>query len=74
MFFAYDKPYNYGVDLCSFIDVLRKEEVYAEYLQITTLCRSLTGVECKLLTITSNIDLNLTYYEFLKIGQRSNQA
>jgi|TARA_B110000285_G_C15115983_1_gene614104 hypothetical protein len=32
MFFAYDKPYTYGVDLCSFIDVLRKEEVYAEYL------------------------------------------
>ena len=34
---------------------------------MTTLCKSLGGNECKLLTITENVEFCLNYFELLKI-------
>jgi hypothetical protein len=50
------------------LETFRDDNVYSNYLQVTQLCYTVGGNNCPLLTITENIDLNLTYYDMLQIN------
>ena len=67
VYFAYDEPYTYSQNLKSFVDAVRNNMKFNNILRVATLCKSLAGNECKLLTITENIKFCLDYYELLKI-------
>ena len=67
LYFAYDEPYSYSEDYMEYIQKLNNERRYSNFLQINTLCHSLAGVECKMMTITDNINLNHTYFELLQL-------
>ena len=39
-------------------------------LRVATLCRTLGGTECRLLTITESVSLTVSYYELLDMARR----
>jgi len=51
-----------------YLDNLATSPKYSNFLQINSLCRSLTGVECPMLTITENIHYNINYFEMLELN------
>jgi hypothetical protein len=67
IFFAYDEPYTYSQNLKTFMDGIRNDLSLQRILQVSTLCQSLGGNNVKLLTITENVEVSLTYYEMLQI-------
>ena len=67
VYFAYDRPYTYSQNLKQFMESIRDEKKYNNYLRAATLCRSMGGNECKLLTITENVEFSLSYFEQLRM-------
>lgn len=69
---AYDRPYTFSKDLKKFMDSKRNEKKYSKILQINAICKTLSGAECKMMTITENIHNNIDYFELLNAFQKSN--
>lgn len=67
IFFAYDEPYTYSQNLKTYMDGIRDDPNLQGILQVSTLCQSLGGNNVKLLTITENVEVSLSYYEMLQI-------
>ena len=70
VWFAHAVPYTY-TDLMNELSKLRKQEEAKQpterMLEASILCRTLAGVPCPLLTITSDIETYQDYYEEVKI-------
>ena len=69
VYLAYDRPYNYSVDLKKFMNSIRNDKKLNNILRINSLCKTISGTECKMLTITSNIKSNFSYFDLLKVNQ-----
>lgn len=69
---AYDRPYTFSQDLKKFMDSKRNEKRYSNILEINAICKTLSGAECKMMTITENIRSNVDYFELLNTFQKSN--
>ena len=67
VFLAYDQPYNYSENLERFVSSIRNNPSLSDFLQVSTLCKSMGGNDVKLFTITDKIQYSLTYYETLKL-------
>ena len=67
IYFAYDRPYTFSVDLKSFMSSIRNDMKLNKILRINSLCKTIAGTECKMLTITSDIDNTMSYYDLLKV-------
>lgn len=65
IFFAYDEPYTYSGNLRDLLLSIRDNPQCTEIMEMTTMCHSLGGVPCKLITITENIHFNLAYFDML---------
>ena len=70
IYIAYDRPYNYSEDLQQFIRGIQG----TKNARVETICRSLAGHECKMVTITDNIDLMMSYNELIKFYQSKESA
>jgi hypothetical protein len=68
--FAYDTPYTFSEDLYSYLLKLRIDVKLNKILRISTLCRTVTGIECKMLTITDDVNFLMNYYELLALRQK----
>ena len=66
-FFAYDRPYTYTHDLCPYLQRLIKSNGHSSILRVNTIARTLSGIECKMLTITENIKYSIDYFDMLEI-------
>lgn len=55
VFFSHCYPYTY-TDLIEYLNDLSLNPFYSNRLKISTLCKTLAGNECPILTITENID------------------
>jgi len=53
VFFAYTHPYTY-TDLVEYLDKLEDDESKNKYFVRSTLCRTVAGNKCEVLTITHN--------------------
>ena len=67
IYFAYDRPYTYSVDLKNFMSSIRNDQKLSKILRINSLCKTIAGTECKMLTITSDIENNMNYFDLLKV-------
>ena len=54
VFFSYCYPYTY-TDMQNEISEIEKDPIRSNFVQRQTLCKTLAGVDCQLLTITSSI-------------------
>ena len=72
IYMAYDRPYTFSQDLKKFMDSKRNEKRYSRILRINALCKTLSGAECKMMTITEDIHNNIDYFGLLTAFQKSN--
>lgn len=64
VYFSHCFPYTY-TDLTDYLNTLSISPNYQTYLQVSTLCQTLSQNNCPILTITENIE---SYQEYLKGG------
>lgn len=55
VFFAYSQPYTYS-DLKTYLESLSNNESLGKFLRINSICNTLSGNECFMLTITNKIE------------------
>jgi len=55
------------------MDNIRDNKQYNQFLRIATLCKSLGGNECKMLTITENVEFSISYFELLRMKYKKDK-
>ena len=53
VFFAYSQPYTY-TDLLDYLDSIESDSSKSRYFGRSTLCKTIAGNKCELITITQN--------------------
>ena len=74
VYFAHSVPYNYSDHLMPFLDRISSNSDYNEFLRVGTLCRTLAGNDCKMVTITDNVKFYRTANEEITWMSKSQAA
>lgn len=69
VFFAHCYPYTY-TDLSNYLSMLSSSH-YSKHVRIDTLCQTLTGNNCPVITITNNVSTYVPWEDELKKMQKS---
>ena len=65
-----DRPYTYSYDLVKFMSSLNSYK-FESNLRVSTLCKSLLGIDCKLLVITEDVDRVMSYSEMVSARKKT---